>query len=118
MFRSLWSKTTRSGPSVKQLRHASLLLTPLEARNVPPSGDRAAYAIWFTGPGDRARRLGFTDPVGKDGRLGIQGPSEADLADFPRLYATHERVVVSRETTDDSARPSNVVLDGKLPQGR
>jgi hypothetical protein len=35
MFRFHWPKTTRSGPSAKQLRHASLLLTPLEARDVP-----------------------------------------------------------------------------------
>ena len=64
------------------------LLFALEARNVPPSGPRAAYAVWFTGPGAKARRLGFTNPVGDDGRLGIQGPSEKDLEAFPQLYAT------------------------------
>ena len=94
------------------------LLFALEARNVPPSGPRAAYAVWFTGPGAKARRLGFTNPVGDDGRLGIQGPGEKDLEAFPQLYATHERVVVSEETDENAKRPGKVILSGKLPQGR
>jgi Sigma-70, region 4 len=94
------------------------LLFALEGQNVPPSSERAAYAVWFTGPGDKARRLGFTNPVGDDGRLGIQGPSEKDIEDFPKLYATYEKVVVSRETTEDAKRPGPVILSGKLPKGR
>jgi len=94
------------------------LLFELVAENVPPTGDRAAYAVWLTGPGAKARRLGFTDPVGEDGALGIQGPSQKDLARFPKLYATYESVVVSRESTGDTTRPSNVVLTGRLPRGR
>jgi hypothetical protein len=58
------------------------LLFALEAQDVPPSGERAADAVWFTGSGGKARRLGFTNPVGADGRLAIQGPSERDLEDF------------------------------------
>ena len=91
------------------------LLFALEAQGVPAS---AAYGVWLTGPGDRARRLGFTNPVGEDGRLGIQGPGEDDIARFPKLYATYARVVVSRETTEDGRRPGPVVLSGKLPSGR
>ncbi|HKH18239.1 MAG TPA: hypothetical protein VKA57_11985 [Solirubrobacteraceae bacterium] len=94
------------------------LLFALEAQNVPPSGERSAYAIWFTGPGDKARRLGFTNPVGEDGRLGIQGPGESDLADFPKLYSTYANVVVSQETSEDAERPSRALLSGKLPKGR
>jgi hypothetical protein len=90
----------------------------LEATNVPATGEDAAYAVWFTGPGARARRLGFTDPVGADGTLGIQGPSEADAEAFPQLYATHANVVVSRERTADGKRPGRVVLSGRLPRGR
>lgn len=90
----------------------------LLAEKVPPSGERSVYAVWFTGPGGRARRLGFTDPVGENGRLGIQGPSENDVARFPRLFATFENVVVSRESTEDAERPSDVVLSGTLPSGR
>jgi hypothetical protein len=93
------------------------LLFALEAANVPPSAPRASYAVWFTGPGAKARRLGFTNPVGADGRLGIQGPSDKDLAGFPQLYATHERVVVSEETSEDAKRPGKVILAGRLPKG-
>jgi Sigma-70, region 4 len=93
------------------------LLFALEAQDVPPSAPRASYAVWFTGPGGKARRLGFTNPVGADGRLGIQGPSDNDLAAFPKLYATHERVVVSEETSEDARRPGKVILSGRLPKG-
>jgi hypothetical protein len=94
------------------------LLFAIEAQNVPPSGPNAAYAVWFTGPGAKARRLGFTNPVGEDGRLGIQGPSDKDLEAFPQLYATFERVVVSAETDENAERPGKVILSGTLPQGR
>jgi hypothetical protein len=94
------------------------LLFALQGENLPPSSEQAAYAVWLTGPGDKARRLGFTNPVGDDGQLGIQGPSEKDLDAFPRLYATYEKVVVSQERTEDAERPSTVALAGKLPAGR
>jgi hypothetical protein len=94
------------------------LLFALQGENLPPSSENAAYAVWLTGPGSKARRLGFTNPVGEDGKLGIQGPSEKDLANFPKMYATYANVVVSQERTEDAKRPSNVVLTGKLPQGR
>ena len=69
-------------------------------------------------PGRQARRLGFTEPVGEDGQLGIQGPSEKDLAAFPKLYATYANVVVSEESSEAGKRPGRIVLAGKLPQGR
>jgi Anti-sigma-K factor rskA/Sigma-70, region 4 len=94
------------------------LLFALQGENLPPSSRNSAYAVWFTGPGDKARRLGFTNPVGEDGKLGIQGPSEKDVADFPKLYATYANVVVSQESSEDAKRPSRIVLTGKLPQGR
>ena len=94
------------------------LLFALEGSNVPPSRQGAAYAVWFTGPGDRAHRLGFTNAVGQDGRLAIQGPSEKDLDEFPKLYATYARVVVSEETFEAAKRPTRVILAGKLPSGR
>jgi hypothetical protein len=94
------------------------LLFTLAAQGVPQSREGAAYAVWFTGPGDKARRLGFTNPVGEDGRLGIQGPSRRDMAAFPKLYATYAQVVVSQETSEDASRPTTVILSGKLPKGR
>src|SRR5215211_6724269 len=94
------------------------LLFALQAEDLPPSTQNTSYAVWLTGPGSKARRLGFTNPVGDDGKLGIQGPSEKDLAAFPRLYATYANVVVSEESTEDAKRPTKVVLSGKLPAGR
>jgi hypothetical protein len=94
------------------------LLFALQAQDLPPSTENTSYAVWLTGPGGKARRLGFTNPVGEDGRLGIQGPSEKDLAAFPKLYATYANVVVSQESTEDAARPERIVLTGKLPAGR
>jgi len=94
------------------------LLFALQAQDMPRSGERDSYAIWLTGPGGKAQRLGFTEPVGADGQLGIQGPGERDLEAFPQLYATYENVVVSRERREDAQRPQDVVLSGKLPAGR
>jgi hypothetical protein len=94
------------------------LLFALQGQNLPPSSQNSSYAVWLTGPGDKARRLGFTDPVGDDGKLGIQGPSQNDLADFPKMYATYANVVVSQESSEDAKRPTQIVLTGKLPQGR
>jgi Sigma-70, region 4 len=94
------------------------LVFQLQGENLPPSGQNDSYAVWFTGPGDKARRLGFTNPVGEDGTLGIQGPSQKDLARFPRMYATYANVVVSQESSEDATRPTKIVLTGKLPQGR
>lgn len=95
------------GTMTVYLQGEDQLLFELVAENVPPTGDRAADAVWLTGPGAKARRLGFTDPVGEDGALGIQGPSQKDLARFPKLYATYESVVVSRETRRGRATSSS-----------
>jgi Anti-sigma-K factor rskA/Sigma-70, region 4 len=94
------------------------LLFALQGERLPPSGQNDAYAVWFTGPGDKARRLGFTNPVGDDGKLGIQGPSQKDVESFPKMYATYENVVVSQESDENAKRPTRVVMTGKLPQGR
>ncbi len=94
------------------------LLFALQGRDLPPSSEQATYAVWLTKPGGKARRLGFTGPVGEDGVLGIQGPSDKDLQAFPQLYATYGKVVVSRESSQDAKRPTNTVLAGRLPAGR
>src|SRR5215208_4703297 len=106
------------GTMTVYLQGEQQLLFALQAQDLPPSTESSSYAVWLTGPGGKARRLGFTNPVGEDGRLGIQGPSEKDLAAFPRLYATYANVVVSQESTEDAKRPERIVLTGKLPAGR
>jgi hypothetical protein len=94
------------------------LLFALQGQGLPANSGNDSYAVWLTGPGSKARRLGYTDPVGKDGKLGIQGPGQSDLAAFPQLYATYANVVVSRESDENAKRPADVVLSGKLPSGR
>jgi hypothetical protein len=89
----------------------------LQATGVPRSGNGDAYAVWFTGPGSKAVRLGFTSPVGADGKLGIQGPSAAGAKAFPRQYATYRDVVVSRETNQAATQPAAVIMRGSLPRG-
>jgi hypothetical protein len=106
------------GTMTVYLQGTDQLLFELVAENVPPSPEGASYAVWLTGPGGRARRLGFTDPVGDDGTLGIQGPAEKDVRRFPELYATYENVVVSQESTESARRPGEVILTGALPSGR
>lgn len=90
------------------------LLFALIAQGLAPSGTSSAYAVWLTGPGDAVRRLGFAT-AGRDDSLGIQGPSEKDVAAFPKLYPSYANVVVSRESRQDTRRPGRVVLSGKLP---
>jgi hypothetical protein len=93
------------------------LLFALQGENLPPTDETSSYAIWLTGPGDKARVLGYV-AVGEDGALGIQGPTDKDLEAFPQWYATYERVVISEESSEDAKRPSKALLTGKLPAGR
>lgn len=90
----------------------------LQAQRMPRNRSREAYAVWFVKRGGGARRLGFTNPVGADGRLGIAGPTAADQARFADLLARYDRVVVSRERSADAKRPGRTVLQGTLPRGR
>jgi hypothetical protein len=89
----------------------------LEGTGIPPNRSNEAYAVWFTKPGEPARRLGFAQPVGSNGRLGTTGPRTADLDKFPRWLATYKRVVVARESNVKAKRPGPAVLVGTLPSG-
>ena len=73
------------------------------------------YAVWLQ-KGDKARRLGFAEPVGEDGSLAVRGPSE-DLRATSRSS--------TRPTTGSSSRrrrrtgrdaPTSVVLSGQAAQ--
>ena len=87
------------------------------AQNLRPRGNNAYYGIWLTGKGGKAHRLGFAT-ADDNGTLVVQGPSEREYKTFPKLYASYEKVVLSRETTDKATKPSAIVLAGKLPKGR
>jgi hypothetical protein len=87
------------------------------AQDLRPHGNNAYYGIWLTGKGGKAHRLGFAT-ADDNGTLVVQGPSEREYKTFPKLYASYEKVVLSRETTDKATKPTAVVLVGKLPKGR
>jgi len=87
----------------------------IQAVNLPGGGTKP-FAVWLQ-KGDRYRRLGFANGE-QDGSLAVGGPSEDLQGDFPQLYATYDRVVVSQETTDSAEEPTRVVLSGRLPSGR
>ena len=87
----------------------------IQAVNLPGGGTKP-FAVWLQ-KGDEYRRLGFANG-GQDGSLAVGGPSEDLQGDFPQLYATYDRVVVSQETTDSAGEPTRIVLSGRLPSGR
>jgi len=85
------------------------------AEGVPRSEPGEAYAVWFLREDGAPRRLGFTDPVGEDGRLVAGGPQSRDADRFPRLLATADEVVLARASSERATRPGRVVLRGRLP---
>jgi hypothetical protein len=88
----------------------------LQAAELPDAAANPYVAVWLQ-KGDRYRRLGFANAA-EDGTLAAGGPSADLAAEFPQLFATYDRVIVSQETTDTTAEPTRVVLAGKLPAGR
>jgi hypothetical protein len=91
----------------------------LVARNVPANTARDAYAVWLTGTGKPALRLGFAQRVGKDGTLATSGPeAKTDAAAFTRGLTTYAQMVVSKETSDSTTKPSRIVLRASLAQLR
>jgi hypothetical protein len=45
------------------------------------------------------------------------GPQRGDEDEFPRWFATYEKVLVTRETDAKAKRPGPAVLEGTLPAG-
>jgi hypothetical protein len=90
----------------------------IAAQNVPPNEGREVYAVWFTREGARPRRLGFAQTqVGEEGILTTGGPQQGDEDEFPRWFATYDKVLVTRETSANARRPGPAVLEGTLPGG-
>jgi hypothetical protein len=87
----------------------------IEATGVPASKEAEAYAVWLTGT-SKPKRLGFAPTVGADGKLGVSGPREGDSATFARDLQKAKKVVVSRETSQDSAKPGPIILTGNVPK--
>ena len=88
----------------------------LQAAGLPDAAANPYVAVWLQ-KGDKYRRLGFANAA-EDGTLAAGGPSADLAAEFPQLFATYDRIIVSQETTDAADEPTRVVLTGKLPAGR
>jgi Sigma-70, region 4 len=90
----------------------------IAAENVPANQNREVYAVWFTREGGKPRRLGFTQaPVGDDGILTTGGPQQGDEDEFPKWFATYDKVLITRETDAKAKTPGPAVLEGTLPSG-
>ena len=90
----------------------------IAAQNVPANQGQEVYAVWFTREGGKPRRLGFAQtPVGADGILTTGGPQQGDEDEFPRWFATYDKVLITRETDAEATRPGRAVLEGTLPAG-
>jgi hypothetical protein len=90
----------------------------IAAQNVPPNEGREVYAVWFTRENGDARRLGFAQTqVGEEGVLTTGGPQQGDEDQFPRWFATYDKVLVTRERGARGRRPGPAVLEGTLPSG-
>jgi hypothetical protein len=87
------------------------------ANNVPGTGEGEAYGVWLTG-GDKSHFLGFTPPVGDDGKLRVSGPRESDAANFARWLGDAKKIVVSRETEEGAAEPGPLVLQGDISKAQ
>jgi hypothetical protein len=79
----------------------------LVAQGLQPSGTRFAYAVWLYNSPTSAERLGFTRPVGKDGRLTALAPYPSDISRFGAL-------ILTRETQRNPSQPGAIVLRGAL----
>ena len=85
----------------------------IKATGVPPSEQGQAYGVWLTG-GDRAHFLGFTPPVGKNGRMAVSGPRDRDQSNFARWFTSAKQLVVSTETQEGATSPGPLVLSADV----
>jgi hypothetical protein len=88
------------------------------AQDIPNNKKGEFYAVWFAKRDGSARLLGFPQTSVTNNVLTVGGPGKKDTKDFPRLFATYDKVLITRETKASPAKPGPVVLSGTLPHGR
>jgi transposase-like protein len=89
----------------------------LKATKVPATAEGEAYGVWLTG-GDKPHFLGFTPPVGDDGKLRVSGPRPRDAAEFANWLGTAKQIVVSTETEEGATAPGPLVLEGEIAKAK
>jgi hypothetical protein len=85
----------------------------VKASSVPATKEGEAYGVWLTG-GDASHFLGFTPPVGGDGKLKVSGPRDRDQANFGKWLSDAKQLVVSTETQEGATEPGPIVLEGDI----
>jgi hypothetical protein len=88
------------------------------AQDVPNNRKGEFYAVWFTKKDGTAKLLGFPQTSVTNNVLTVGGPGKKDAKDFPRLFATYDNVLITRETKASPTKPGPTVLAGTLPHGQ
>jgi hypothetical protein len=88
------------------------------AQDIPNNRKGEFYAVWFTKKDGTAKLLGFPQTSVTNNVLTVGGPGKKDAKDFPQLFATYDKVLITRETNARPAKPGPTVLAGTLPHGR
>ena len=92
------------------------LLFALQVSQMPPTPAGKKYALWLSGPGNRARWIGDIPKVGKSGVLQVQGPRQSDTS----LHARLRRLPAGPDHAADRhgrKRPGPTLVRGTLPRG-
>jgi hypothetical protein len=92
------------------------LLFAVQIQNMPPTPKGTRYALWLTGPGNRAKWIGDTPDVAKDGVLLVQGPRQQDT-NFTKDIGRYRQVLVTSERGSGRKQPGTTLARGTLQQG-
>ena len=92
------------------------LLFAVQMQDMPPTPKGAKYALWLSGPGKRAKWIGDTPDVAKDGVLLVQGPRQQDT-NFAKDIGSYRRVLLTQERGTDRKQPGQTLARGTLQRG-
>jgi hypothetical protein len=92
------------------------LLFALQVKKMPATPSGTKYALWLSGPGNRARWIGDVPKVGKGGVLQVQGPRQQDTT-FTQDFAVYRQILITRQTGTGRKQPGPTLVRGTLPRG-
>ena len=102
-----------SGVFALFLQGEQQLLFAVQMQDMPPTPKGSRYALWLTGPGNKAKWIGDTPDVAKDGALLVQGPREQDTS-FAKDIGGYRQVLVTRERGSGRKQPGTTLARGTL----
>jgi hypothetical protein len=105
-----------SGVFALFLQGQQQLLFAVQVQDMPATPKGAKYALWLTGPGNRAKWIGDTPDVAKDGLLQVQGPRQQDTS-FTKDVGSFRRVVITQERGTARKQPGTTLARGTLQRG-